>query len=296
MVTRPAIPRIRKPFARSVRMEARLAEEAPHDDVLDQADHHAEAGGGEAPVPVDPLPQRAADQGRHEGSEVDPHVEDREAGVAAGPAFGIELAHHRADIGLQQAGADDDQHEPEIERRHALDGHAEVTGRDDDSAPEHGAPLADELVGDPAARQREEIDEGRVEAVDGARLLGREAQPSRLGRSRHEEDEQSPHAVVAEALPEFGEEHRRESQRVTEELPPGGGSGDGRSGWGRGRMFGHQYPLNMRSAGTVRVSRFLSFCARETSTVPSGRRAARQVPGVGLIRGTPGASRPLSTR
>ena len=50
--------------------------------VLDDAEGHADAGRGEAGVPADPLAQVAADQRGQERPEVDPHVEDREAGVA----------------------------------------------------------------------------------------------------------------------------------------------------------------------------------------------------------------------
>ena len=71
---------------------------AAHDDVLDQAERHADAGRAERPVPRGVrihapsrdqraealvLRQEAGDQRPEERAEVDPHVEDREAGVAA---------------------------------------------------------------------------------------------------------------------------------------------------------------------------------------------------------------------
>ena len=44
---------------------------------------HADAGAREAEVPVDALREVAGDERPEERAEVDPHVEDREAGVAA---------------------------------------------------------------------------------------------------------------------------------------------------------------------------------------------------------------------
>ena len=49
-------------------------------------------------VPVDALPEIAADQRRDERAEVDPHVEDREAGVAAVVVRRVELADDDADV------------------------------------------------------------------------------------------------------------------------------------------------------------------------------------------------------
>src|SRR5260221_385524 len=59
-------------------MQARLAEILRAGDVLHQAEHHADAGGAEADVPVDALPEVAAYQRRDERAEVDAHVIDRE--------------------------------------------------------------------------------------------------------------------------------------------------------------------------------------------------------------------------
>ncbi len=67
----------------------------------------------------DLLAEIAADERRDEGAEVDPHVEDREAGVAARVVGRVELADDGADVRLEQSGADDDQHQPEVERRRA---------------------------------------------------------------------------------------------------------------------------------------------------------------------------------
>ena len=64
------------------RLEPLLAE-----DVLRQAKGHADAGAGEAEVPVDALREIAGDQRADEGAEVDAHVEDREARIAAAVAL-----------------------------------------------------------------------------------------------------------------------------------------------------------------------------------------------------------------
>ncbi len=99
--------------------------------VGDEPERHADAGGAEAPVPAigrieaagaEPalegiaLRQEAGHQRREEAADVDAHVEDREAGVAALVAGRIEPADHGADVGLEQAGADRDQRQADVER------------------------------------------------------------------------------------------------------------------------------------------------------------------------------------
>ena len=64
---------------------------SPAEDILGEAERHPDARGGKSPVPAvrglkavrqeprledDVLRQVAADKGRHEGAEVDPHVKD----------------------------------------------------------------------------------------------------------------------------------------------------------------------------------------------------------------------------
>ena len=135
---------LRQPIQR--RLEPPLAEH-----VLDQAEHHAEAGRGEAEVPVDALREIAGDQRPDECAEVDPHVEDREPGVAPRVARRVQRSDDRADVRLQQAGADDDQGEAGVEEWQRLEGQREVAGGDDDAAEEHAAVLAEEPIGDQAA-------------------------------------------------------------------------------------------------------------------------------------------------
>src|SRR5258708_6355915 len=57
------------------------------------------------------LREPPADERRDERSDIDPHVEDREARVAPGIGGTVELSDHRADVRLQESGAEDDQPE-----------------------------------------------------------------------------------------------------------------------------------------------------------------------------------------
>ena len=76
---------------------------------------------------------------------------------------------------------------------------------------------AEQAVADPAARQRDQIYECRVESVDGSGRLVVEAEAAVRHGIHHEQHEQRPHAVVAEALPHLGEEERVKPARVTAE-------------------------------------------------------------------------------
>ena len=85
------------------RMQPRLREVPPPEPELDYAERHTHAGKREAEVPVDALPRVTADQRSDRGADVNAHVKDREARVAAQVCGSIELADDRADVGLEQA-------------------------------------------------------------------------------------------------------------------------------------------------------------------------------------------------
>ncbi len=97
---------------------------------------------------------------------------------------------------------------------------------DDAAANEDRPPLAPDVVRHPAARQGQQIDERRVQAVDRRRLFGAKAEPRvrrcRAGRGRHKQDEERPQPVVAKPLPQLRKKERGEAARVPEEIPPTG--------------------------------------------------------------------------
>jgi hypothetical protein len=57
------------------------------------------------------MPKPAADERADKSADVDAHVKDAEAGIAACAPFGIEIADQRAGVGLEQPGAQDDEQE-----------------------------------------------------------------------------------------------------------------------------------------------------------------------------------------
>ena len=65
------------------RMQARRAQVPAGHQVLDESGEHAESGHAEAEAPADALADVAADQRRNQRADIDPHVEDGKAGVAA---------------------------------------------------------------------------------------------------------------------------------------------------------------------------------------------------------------------
>jgi hypothetical protein len=129
----------------------------------------------------------------------------------------MQVADDRADVGLEQTGANDDQQETGIKRRHGRDSQAVVSDGDEHAAVEDRAPLANQTVGDPAAWQREGVHTKCVQAVHRSGRAGIVAEAAD-GRSRcHEQDQQRAHAVVAEAFPHLGKEERGQPARVAEE-------------------------------------------------------------------------------
>ena len=164
------------------------------------------------------LAETAADDRAECGTEVDAHVEDCEAGVATRIVFAVHLADDGADVRFQQPGAEHDQHEAEEESLGAGDCQHEVAGHDDDAAKPDRALCAQQPVGNPAAWQRDEVDGGRVQAIDRGRRAVGKAEPAGDDLIGHEQHQQRPHAVVAETLPHFREEQRGKAARMAHDF------------------------------------------------------------------------------
>ena len=189
-------------------------------------------------MPSHHLPERSRHEGRQQGTEVDAHVEDGEAGIAPRVVCGVELPDHHADAGLEEPGADHDQGEARDEgderpgarlqrdrfaRADAeplRQGEGRVPGGDDPATDQHGAVRAEESVRQPAAENGRQIYGPGVEAVQDERRLLRPTEARnrvRLSVLPHVrrggdqvEHEQRAHSVVAEALPHLGDEENAE--------------------------------------------------------------------------------------
>ena len=84
---------------------------AAQQQVLGQTEGHPHCGEPEAPVEaLHPL-QQPGQQRAEQGTEVDPHVVDGEAGVATCVLGRVEVTEHRAGRGLEGPGAQRDAHE-----------------------------------------------------------------------------------------------------------------------------------------------------------------------------------------
>ena len=176
----------RTAFHPVMRMQARLAEMTRGELELHEPEHHAHAGGGESVVPVEPLAEKAAHERPDGGTEIYAHVEDGEARIAARPALGIKVADHDAHVRLEQSRADDDENQAEEKSRRARDREREMSGGDNDAANPNGTLRAEQPVADPAAGQRDHINERGVESVDGGGGLVIETEPAVLHGIDHE--------------------------------------------------------------------------------------------------------------
>ncbi len=198
-------------------------------DVEGEAKEHADTGGAEAPAPAPGgietgvgerrlesgvLREIAADKRRDRGAEVDAHVEDREAGVAALIAGLVQLADHRRDIGFEETRADHDQRQPRVEAGEGVERQYEVAAGDDDPANDQRAPGTDPLVSEVSAEERREERQPGVGAVE---IGGVRVRP--LENVDHVEHQQRPHTVVGEPLPHLGQKQQTQTARVTEECP-----------------------------------------------------------------------------
>ena len=134
-------------------LEKGLAEHEDH-----PAHEHAHPGQAKASPPAEVLSEEAAKDGGPEGTEIDAVIVEGEAGVPAGIAMRVEVAHHSGDVGLEEAHPEDDQRNGEIEhagRARVLEGpDLELSVRDRGAqAGLDGNPRN----GDPAALARSEL-------------------------------------------------------------------------------------------------------------------------------------------
>ena len=105
------------------------------------------------------LREKSGEQWRGKGADIDPHVENRKSGVTPFVIGGIEAADHRADVGLEQTGADGDQGQPGVEGARGGERHGEVAGGDDDASNQHRLSGPDDLVGNEAAKDKPQDDD-----------------------------------------------------------------------------------------------------------------------------------------
>ena len=171
-------------------------------------------------MPVDVFTEISADERTEKRAKVDAHVERGKTRIAPRASFWIQIGDNRADAGFQQARADHDQAETKIERRRRGNGKRVVAGRNHTAAPEHGPTQSEKPIGNPAAGQRDKPHGGGIQTVNCRCRHIVETHSARghgIGQKQHED---RAHAVVAEALPHFGEEERGKSSRMSK--PPGG--------------------------------------------------------------------------
>ena len=201
---------LRQSFQR--RLESPLSEH-----VLDQSEDHPDASRREPQMPVHALREPAGDERPGECPQVDPHVEDGEPRVPPRVSGRVKGSDHRADVRLQQAGADDDECQAGVEEWKRFEGQREMPGGDDDAADEHAAVLAEKTIRGHAAENGGAPHAAGVGPVDRRRARIGKSQSAGGRRRRHIQDQKCAHAVVAEALPHLGEEERRQPARVAEE-------------------------------------------------------------------------------
>ena len=174
-------------------------------------------------MPVHTLGELARDDRPQERAEVDPHVEDREPGVPPLVALLVQRADQRADVGLEEAGADDDEGEAGVKERQGVKREREMAQGDDRAADEHAPVMAEPPVRDDPAEDRGQPDTADIIAVHRSSMHIREAE-----RLDHVQDQEPPHPVIAEALPHLGEEQRRQPAGVAEPCPGWRGGRDAR--------------------------------------------------------------------
>jgi hypothetical protein len=154
---------------------------------------------------------------RDHGAQVDAHVEDREARIAARIGLRIKPPDHGRDDRLEQAIADDHGRQAEIEHARIRNRDQEQPGRHDQCTQQDRALEADELVGDVTAEDRAGVHQCEIGTVEFARrLLAAGVAAVEL---RHDVQHHCPtDSVEREAFPELGHEEHPQRLGMPEDL------------------------------------------------------------------------------
>ena len=124
------------------------------------------AGQAEAQLPGDLLADVAAQRNTEEGTGVHAHVEQRVAAITGAlVVLAVELADDRRDVRLEQAVAEDEDAEREMERARAVEGEQEVADGQEHGSSEDRTAVAENTVRQDAAEERRQVDEADVRAV-----------------------------------------------------------------------------------------------------------------------------------
>ena len=93
-----------------------------------------------------------------------------------------------------------------------------MTRHDNNAAKKNGPLSPEQPVGNPAPRQCNDINERGIDTVNRRGRAVVEPHAAVHDLVRHEQHEERPHAVVAEALPHLGEKQCHQTARVAEDL------------------------------------------------------------------------------
>src|SRR5690349_21461527 len=132
--------------------------------IHDKPCRHAEAGGGKSVVPAELFAERAANEWSEKSTKIDTHVKYRECTIAATVTRRIKLTDLSRNIGLEGSVAENEK--PECEQKKLLECHREMSDRHQRGADDDGPALAQYAVGKQAAKDRCQIDQAGIKAID----------------------------------------------------------------------------------------------------------------------------------
>ena len=198
----------------------------------DQADEHPDHRGQETVFPTDLFPEKSRSKRSDECSDVDAHVKDRKAYIAARIVFGIYRADHRGDVGLEKAVAHDQQAQPCVKQiflechhfrresllrvKHGADGQRKLSYGHQQSTHIRAYLLPEPFVCQNTTNDRRYIDQPEIDSVDGHRFSPVHPEPAGSKSRRKEQEQHSPHRIEAETLANPGGKDGKKSHRLPE--------------------------------------------------------------------------------
>src|SRR5690606_14083603 len=74
-----------------------------------------------------------------------------------------------------------------------------------------------EFISEPSTGERKQVNQHRIQAVNGTRCFCLESHSSLIHRSDHKKQQKGSHPIVAEALPHLGKKQRSQPAGMTKE-------------------------------------------------------------------------------
>ena len=186
-----------------------------HERILNQAERHANCCDAKTPVETLPAPQGGGKQRTNECANIDAHIEDGEATIAARVIATIHGTKHNLCGGLNTAGADGDKNEANGQTSYCGNKRqSNVTKHHHAGRVKQCAFCTQDSVSNKRSQQAGHVDQAAVGTHNRRRVRPVQAKATIGSGVIHVQQDKGLHAIEAKALPHFHAKKVGQTPRV----------------------------------------------------------------------------------